>query len=125
MKHSTNYYFNGGMLAVVARQSHKQILGGSIPSPATINRAYNHALTPDNFHRLSKESSSVKELGDHRILVQCLTLTTPTFSILKWIFRPPNIISAYPCINNYPIECQITLIISKGNGMFFSSDNGL
>ena len=28
--------YNGGMLAVVARQSHKLYYGGSIPSPATI-----------------------------------------------------------------------------------------
>lgn len=69
-----------------------------------INRAYNHALTPESYHRLSKESSIVKELGESNKLVQCLTLTTPTFSILNWIFRTPKIVSAYPCTNNYTIE---------------------
>jgi len=61
-------------------------------------------LTPESYHRLSKESSIVKELGDVNKLVQCLTLTTPTFSILNWITRPPKIVSAFPCTFNYTIE---------------------
>lgn len=90
-----------------------------------LNRAYNHALTPEYYHRYSKESSIVKEIGDHKPLEQCFTLTTPTFSILKWINGTPKIVSAYPCTLNYTIEYQMTLIIPKGNGSFFSLDNRL
>jgi len=82
----------------------------------TLNRAYNHALTPEYFRRYSKESSIVKEIG-HITLMLCLTLTTSTFSILKWIIGCPKIISLYPKINNYTIEYQMTLIIPKGNGV--------
>lgn len=119
------FYFKCGMMAVAAREPHKLYEGGSIPPPATINRAYNHALTPEYFHIYSKESSIVKEIGESKQLVQCLTLTTPTFSILKWISGTPKMVSAYPCTLNHTIECQMTLIIPKGNGIFFSLDNGL
>ena len=83
-----------------------------------IHRAYNHALTPESYHRLSKESSIVKEIGDHRKLVQCLTLTTPTFSILNWINGTPKIVSAYPSINNYTIEIPDDFNHPKGQWNF-------
>ena len=82
------------------------------------HRAYNHALTPEYFHRYSKESSIVKEIGDYRKLVQCLTLTTPTFSILKWITRTPKIVSTYPCTFNYTIEMPDSFNYPKGQWNF-------
>ena len=87
----------------------------SILAVPSINRAYNHALTPESNCILSKESSIVKEIGQHTKLMLCSTLTTSTFSILKWIIGCPKIVSLYPKINNYTIEYQIALTIPKDN----------
>lgn len=39
---------------------------GANPASAPKHRAYNHALTPEYFHRYSKESSIVKEIGESK-----------------------------------------------------------
>lgn len=101
---------------------------GSNPTSTPINRAYNHALTPEYFRRYSKESSIVKEIGQHTKLMLCLTLTTSTFSILKRIYGCPNLVTGNRNIEphslnqTYTYKVEIPQREAKAVG-FFSLDD--